>query len=51
VKGDFETLSGLLLELKKDIPSKGEEITYDKFIFTVVSSDNRRVKKVRMTIK
>jgi gliding motility-associated protein GldE len=51
VKGDYETLSGLLLELKKDIPEKGEEILHDNFIFTVVSADNRKIKKVRIAIQ
>ncbi|MBN2166346.1 MAG: gliding motility-associated protein GldE [Marinilabiliaceae bacterium] len=46
-KGDAETLAGLLLELKGEIPQKGETIEFKDFSFTIASADNRRIKKVR----
>ena len=50
VKGDSETLGGLLMEIKEEIPSKGEKIIYDNIAFTVESADSRRIKRVKMQI-
>lgn len=51
VKGESESLGGLLLEINAKLPSAGERIYFDKFVFTVVAADNRRIKKVRIFIK
>lgn len=51
VKGDSESLGGLLLELNGKLPNVGEKITYDSFIFTVVAVDQKRIKKIRVLIK
>lgn len=51
VKGESESLGGLLLEINTKLPSAGERIQFDKFVFTVVAADNRRIKKVRIFIK
>ncbi len=51
VKGDNESLGGLLLELHTKLPNSGEKITYDAFVFTVVAVDQKRIKKVRVFIK
>ncbi|MFT3740842.1 MAG: gliding motility-associated protein GldE [Breznakibacter sp.] len=51
VEGDAETLAGLLLEIKGEIPKKNETIEYRDYHFTVVSADNRRIKKVKFTTK
>lgn len=50
VKGDSESLGGLLLELLAKIPRAGEKIQYGKFIFTVIAVDNKRIKRVRVFI-
>ena len=50
VKGDSETLGGLLMEIKEEIPSKGEKIIYNNIAFTVESADSRRIKRVKMYI-
>ena len=42
-----ETLAGLLLELKGEIPVKHEIIEYGKYKFTILSADSRRIKKIR----
>lgn len=47
VRGDAETLAGLLLEIKGEIPGKNEAIELDDYVFTVISVDNRRIKKVK----
>lgn len=51
VTDDVETLAGLILELKGDIPARNEQIEYDRYIFEIVSVDNRRIKKVKLYIK
>ena len=51
VTEEVETLAGLILELKGDIPAKNERIGYGRYVFEVVSADNRRIKKVKLYIK
>ncbi|TRX58471.1 gliding motility-associated protein GldE [Fulvivirga sp. M361] len=51
VKGESESLGGLLLEINSRLPSAGERINFDKFVFTVMAVDNKRIKKVRVRIK
>ena len=51
VKGEAETLAGLLLEIKGVIPDKNERIKYKKYIFTIESVDSRRIRKVKFERK
>lgn len=48
VKGESESLGGLLLELNSKMPRVGEKIIYDKFVFTIVSVDQKRIKRIRV---
>ncbi len=50
IKGESESLGGLLLEIHAKLPRAGEKISYDKFVFTVVAVDNKRIKRVRVFI-
>ncbi len=50
VKGDSDSLAGLILELEGKIPERGEETTYLNYIFKVVEVDYRRIKRIRVTI-
>jgi putative hemolysin len=50
VKGEADTLAGLILELRGDLPLKDEKISYKNFIFKVVSVDKRRIIKIHVTI-
>lgn len=49
VKGDADTLAGLILELKGEIPEKNQEIEFEPFVFTIEVVDNRRIKQVKVT--
>ena len=51
VTEEVETLAGLILELKGDIPTKNERIDYGRYVFEIVAADNRRIKKVKLYIK
>ncbi len=50
VRGDNESLGGLILELHSKLPSAGEKIYFRNFVFTVVAVDQKRIKKVRVFI-
>ena len=50
VKGDSESLGGLLLELNTKLPHAGEKIEFQHFLFTVVAVDQKRIKRVRVFI-
>ena len=51
VKGESESLGGLLLEIYSKLPRVGEKVRFDKFVFTVVSVDSKRIKRVRVFLK
>lgn len=48
VKGESESLGGLILELNTKLPRAGEKIYFDKYVFTIVSVDAKRIKRVRV---
>jgi putative hemolysin len=50
VRGESETLAGLILELKGEIPQKNQTIRYGKFNFMIESADRRRIKEIRVEI-
>lgn len=48
VRGNADTLAGLALELRGDIPKAGVEIPWNGFLFTVTSADNRRISQMKL---
>jgi putative hemolysin len=50
VKGDADTLAGLILELTGEIPRKNEIINCRNIEFTVKSVDNRRIKQIKVNV-
>ena len=50
VKGDNESLGGLILELNNGMPKVADQITLERFIFTIISVDKRRIIRVRVRI-
>jgi gliding motility-associated protein GldE len=50
VKGDADTLAGLILELKGEIPQIQEKIICKQFNFTIEAVDNRRIKQIKVEI-
>ncbi len=50
IKGDADTLAGLILELKGKIPGKNDIIRYENFSFKIDSVDFRRIKRIRVKI-
>jgi len=51
VKGDADTLAGLILELKGDIPEKNEKLSCKQFYFTIKEVDKRRIKEIMVDIQ
>ena len=51
IKGDSESIAGLVLELSGEIPKENQVITIGDFEFTVVEIEKNRIKKVKVTIK
>lgn len=51
VKGDADTVAGLVLELKGEFPKVREEVEHKNFLFQVLSMDARRIIKVKLVIK
>ena len=50
IKGESESIGGLVLELAGEFPHLNTEITSNDFVFTVVELDNNRVKSVKVTM-
>lgn len=50
VKGDADTLAGLILELRGEIPVKNEKIECKGFQFTVEAVDYRRIKQIKVEL-
>ncbi|MBA4321305.1 MAG: hemolysin [Odoribacter sp.] len=50
VRGESETLAGLILELTGEIPQNGHEIKESGFTFRIESADKRRIREIRVTI-
>ncbi|WP_418983514.1 gliding motility-associated protein GldE [Alistipes sp.] len=50
VRGKAETLAGLMLELKRDFPRKGDVFTSHAIRFTVQEMDGHRIDKIRVDL-
>ncbi len=50
IKGESDSLGGLILEMEGKIPSKGSRITYKQFNFEVVDVDERKLNKIKVVI-
>jgi gliding motility-associated protein GldE len=51
VKGDSDSLAGLILELSGEIPKVNDIIRSGDFEFTVLDANESRIKKVKVTIR
>jgi gliding motility-associated protein GldE len=51
VKGDSDSLAGLILELSGDIPKVNDVIPCGDFEFTILDAESSRIKKVKVAIR
>ena len=49
-KGESETLAGFLLEIVQSFPKVGQKIYFEKYIFKIEYIEQRRIKKIKVTI-
>lgn len=47
IKGDSETLAGLFLELKGEIPRKNDSIEFKNFSFIIEAVDSRKIRQIK----
>ena len=47
----YGTLGGFIVDFTKEIPQKGEQITIEKFHFTIEEATNKKIELVKMTIR
>jgi putative hemolysin len=47
---EADTLAGFLIEFTGNILKKGQEVKFKGYIFTVESADNRKIKRVKVTV-
>lgn len=50
VKGDADSVAGLLLEMIGYIPKIESEVTYNDFHFKIVAVDHRRIQQIHITL-
>lgn len=50
IKGESETLAGMILETSQEIPAKNKTINIKGFDFTVTASNERRIKKIKVKL-
>ncbi len=50
VKGESESLGGLILELYTDLPKSGDRIYFENFEFYIEAADNKKIQKIKITI-
>jgi putative hemolysin len=48
VRGNADTLAGLALELKGDIPRTGAELAWNGYLLTITIADNRRIEQIKL---
>lgn len=50
VRGEADTLAGLILEVRGEIPGLNESFLISGVSFTILAVDNRRIKKIRVVL-
>jgi CBS domain containing-hemolysin-like protein len=50
VKGEAETLAGLILEMTRKFPKRGQKIPFEGYLFVVEELDQLRIKQVKVLL-
>lgn len=50
IKGDADSLAGIILELFGKIPKTGKVIQHEKYTFRIIAATERRIERIKMTI-
>lgn len=50
IRGAADSLAGLALELRGDIPKPGTELAWNGYLLTVIAADDRRIEQLKLTL-
>ncbi len=50
VKGESDSLAGLVMEITQNIPSIGDKIEYGSFTFIIESANKRKINRIKTII-
>lgn len=50
IKGDADSLAGLILEITGKLPKQNQEVVYENYVFHVLSVSDNRIEQVKLTI-
>ncbi|MEY4927727.1 MAG: gliding motility protein GldE [Bacteroidota bacterium] len=50
IRGEADSLAGLVLNIAKRIPKSKEVITFDRYIFEILEANARRISKIKFTM-
>ena len=50
-KGESETIAGFVLEISGNFPRMNSKIKFENYVFKIESIDNKRIKRIKVTIK
>ncbi len=50
IRGESDSLAGLILEKEGYIPQKGDEVVIGNYCFIIEAADNRKIKKIQLKI-
>lgn len=51
IRGDADSLAGLMLEMNHDIPKEGDELEYENYKFIILEANATRVIRIKIIIK
>jgi len=51
IKGEADTIAGMILEIRGEIPKVDDKIEYKNFTFVITEVSNRRIKKIKVILK
>ncbi len=51
VKGDSDSIAGLMLEVAGEIPKVNDVLTVGDFVFTIIEVERNRIKRVKLTVQ
>ncbi|MCX6353035.1 MAG: gliding motility-associated protein GldE [Bacteroidetes bacterium] len=49
IRGEVETIGGMVVELKGEIPKIGEIVSYQNFSFKIESADKKKINRIKIT--
>ena len=50
VRGEFDSLGGLILEIAGKIPEKNERLNFDRYQFEILDVSSDKIERVEVTI-